>query len=81
VVGSTGSAETVTQGSAETVTQGGAAGTVTETTTSVVAGGQAGQLATTGGAPLAAETLLGALLALLGAALLKPREVLRRLLR
>jgi len=73
VVGST--------GSAETVTQGGAAGTVTETTTSVVAGGQAGQLASTGGAPLAAETLLGALLALIGAALLKPREVLRRLIR
>ncbi|TMG19710.1 MAG: hypothetical protein E6I01_01320 [Chloroflexi bacterium] len=73
-------------GSAETVTQGGAAGTVTETTTSVggagqQAGQQAGQLATTGGAPLAAETLLGALLALLGAALLKPREVLRRLIR
>jgi len=55
--------------------------TAVETSTSNAAGAGAGQLANTGGAPLAAETILGALLAALGAALLKPRDILRRFIR
>ena len=47
------------------------------------AGAGAGQLAQTGGAPapIAAEALLGALLAAMGVLLLKPRELLRKFLR
>jgi hypothetical protein len=50
----------------------------------------AGQLANTGGgpvathgtnSPLAAETVLGGMLALLGVALLKPREIIKRFIR
>jgi len=55
-------------------------------TASVAGGGNSGTggvvtLPNTGGAPLAAEALLGALLAALGAALVKPREILKRLFR
>jgi hypothetical protein len=67
LVGSTGSAETVIlQG-------GGAAG--------AGAGAGTGQLANTGAGPIGIEALLGALLTVLGAALLKPREVWRRFVR
>jgi LPXTG-motif cell wall-anchored protein len=51
--------------------------------TASVAGGAGGvvTLPNTGGSPLGAEALLGALLAALGAALLRPREILKRLFR
>jgi hypothetical protein len=39
------------------------------------------RLAQTGTGPLAAEGFLGAILAMLGVALLKPREILRKLVR
>jgi hypothetical protein len=44
-----------------------------------VSGAQAHGLAQTGAAPLAAEGLFGAILAMIGVALLKPREILRKL--
>ncbi|HXN03584.1 MAG TPA: hypothetical protein VN895_02000, partial [Candidatus Acidoferrum sp.] len=58
--------------------------TAVETTASgAAAAGNAGTgvLANTGGGPLAAETVLGSLLALIGALLLKPRQLLRRFTR
>jgi len=54
------------------VTQGGGGG---------AAGQGAGQLATTGSGPMGLEALLGALLAALGAAMLKPKEIWRRFVR
>jgi hypothetical protein len=59
------------------VTQGGGGGAAA----GAGAGTGVGQLASTGGAPLVAETFLGAILTLIGAALLKPKEVLRRIIR
>jgi hypothetical protein len=46
-----------------------------------VAGANAAKLAQTGTGPVAAEGFLGALLAMIGVALLKPREILRKLSR
>ena len=74
------------QTAAETAVETSAtAGQTAQATTSAAAGAGAGvgQLAQTGGdqAPLAAEAFLGAVLALIGALLLRPRDFLRRLLR
>ena len=76
-----GSNQTAAETAVETT---GTAGQTAQATTSAAAGAGAGvgQLAQTGGseAPLA-EALLGAMLALIGALLLRPRDFLRKLLR
>jgi hypothetical protein len=73
VVGTTGRAETTQGGVGGTTTGGTGAG---QTTTA-----QGAQLATTGRGPVIPETLLGALVALIDVALLKPKEVFRRFTR
>jgi hypothetical protein len=50
----------------------------THETTGEIAGAGVGQLANTGGAPLTAQALFGALLAALGAALMRPRDLFKK---